>query len=202
VSELLALIEGQLAARIRADKSGRLSLEYENAWRDSAHGYPLSVNMPLAQIVYPHRTVWAYLWNLLPENPSVLQRWAQQYHVAANNPYKLLTYVGADVPGAAQFIPPERSAEFHTAQHTGPDAREKISRRWRPQYRTDRDADPPCQFQSRYRCSAVPESQCIQLAHWRNRRFTQRTTLFSSAPMTRRAWRLCMTSPANFPTLS
>jgi serine/threonine-protein kinase HipA len=117
VSELLALIEGQPAARIRADKSGRLSLEYEREWRDSAQGYPLSVNMPLAPIVYPHKTVSPYLWNLLPENPNVLDRWAQQYHVSANNPFKLLTHVGADVPGAAQFIPPERYEEFHSAQH-------------------------------------------------------------------------------------
>ena len=117
MSELLAVVEGQLAARIRANKSGRLSLEYESAWRDSAQGYPLSVNMPLAPIVYPHKTVWPYLWNLLPENPHVLRRWAQQYHVSANNPFKLLTYVGADVPGAAQFISPEQFEEFHSARH-------------------------------------------------------------------------------------
>jgi hypothetical protein len=33
VSELLILIEGALAGQIRADKSGRLSLSYEEAWR-------------------------------------------------------------------------------------------------------------------------------------------------------------------------
>ena len=117
MSELLALIEGQPAARIRVDKSGRLTLEYDKAWRESAQGYPLSVSMPLAPIVYPHKTVWPYLWNLLPENQNVLHRWAQQYHVSASNPFKLLTYVGADVPGAAQFIPSDRFEEFHSARH-------------------------------------------------------------------------------------
>jgi hypothetical protein len=53
----------------------------------------------------------------LPENPNVLQRWAQQYHVSAANPFKLLAHVGADVPGAAQFIPPERLAEIQSEQH-------------------------------------------------------------------------------------
>lgn len=117
MSELLILIEGELAGRVVADKSGRLSLSYEKAWRESPQSHSLSVNMPLAQITYPHKSVWPYLWNLLPENPNVLQRWAQQYHVSAGNPFKLLTHVGADTPGAAQFISPELRAEIQSEQH-------------------------------------------------------------------------------------
>jgi len=70
--------------------------------------------MARSSIAYPHKTVWSYLWNLLPENPNVLQRWARQYQVSAGNPFKLLAHVGADVPGAAQFIPPEQQAAFQT----------------------------------------------------------------------------------------
>jgi len=117
VSELLIVIEGLLAGRVHADKSGRLSLTYEQAWRASPQGYSLSVSMPLADISYPHRSVWPFLWNLLPENSNVLQRWAQQYHVSAGNPFGLLRHVGADVPGAAQFIQPERLAEIQAEQH-------------------------------------------------------------------------------------
>jgi serine/threonine-protein kinase HipA len=117
VSELLVLIEGELAGRVLADKSGRLSLSYEKAWRESPQSYSLSVSMPLAKITYPQKSAWPYLWNLLPENPNVLQRWAQQYHVSAGNPFKLLAHVGADVPGAAQFIPPERRAEIQSERH-------------------------------------------------------------------------------------
>lgn len=117
MSELLLLIEGALAGSVHTDKNGRLSLSYEEAWRASAQGYSLSVSMPLADVTYPQKSVWPYLWNLLPENPNVLQRWAQQYHVSAGNPFKLLTHVGADVPGAAQFIPPERLAEIQAEQH-------------------------------------------------------------------------------------
>jgi serine/threonine-protein kinase HipA len=116
VSELLILIEGALAGQVRADKSGRLSLDYEGVWRESQHGYSLSISMPLSQLTYAHKAVWPYLWNLLPENPNVLQRWGQQYHVSAANPFKLLTHVGADVPGAAQFVPPERLDEFQSAR--------------------------------------------------------------------------------------
>lgn len=118
MKELLFLIEGELAGRIRADKSGRLSLEYETAWRESPGGYSLSVSMPLEVAVHSHRAVWSYLWNLLPENPNVLQRWGQQYHVSAGNPFKLLTHVGADVPGAAQFIPPEHLESIRSAHRS------------------------------------------------------------------------------------
>lgn len=117
MSELQFLIDGQLAGRVLADKAGRLSLSYDKAWRESPQGYSLSVTMPLAESAYPHKSVWSYLWNLLPENPNVLQRWAQQYHVSAANPFKLLAHVGADVPGAAQFISPERRAEIQSEQH-------------------------------------------------------------------------------------
>lgn len=117
MSELLIVIEGQLAGRIRAEKTGRISLSYEEAWRTSPQGYSLSVSMPLAAVTYPQKAIWPYLWNLLPENPNVLQRWAQQYHVSAGNPFRLLGHVGADVPGAAQFIPPERFAEIQGEQH-------------------------------------------------------------------------------------
>lgn len=116
MSEILVLIQGELAGRVLADKSGRLTLRYEKAWRESPQSHSLSVSMPLAQVPYSQKSVWPYLWNLLPENPSVLQRWAQQYHVSAGNPFKLLAHVGADVPGAAQFIPPERRAEMQSEQ--------------------------------------------------------------------------------------
>jgi serine/threonine-protein kinase HipA len=116
MSELLIMIEGNLIGRVRADKAGRLSLDYEASWRESPQGHSLSVTMPLARITYLRKPVLSYLWNLLPENPNVLQRWGQQYHVSAANPFKLLANVGADVPGAAQFIPPERLEEIQSAQ--------------------------------------------------------------------------------------
>jgi serine/threonine-protein kinase HipA len=116
MSELLIMIEGKLIGRARAGKAGHLSLDYEAGWRDTRQGHSLSVSMPLAQITYMHKPVLSYLWNLLPENPNVLQRWGQQYHVSAANPFKLLVNVGADVPGAAQFIPPERLEEIQSAR--------------------------------------------------------------------------------------
>jgi serine/threonine-protein kinase HipA len=116
MSELEVLIEGELVGRIGKNRTGSLSLDYEPSWRDSPSSYSLSVSMPLADLTYSHRAVWPYLWNPLPENPNVLQRWSQQFHVSANSPFKLLQFVGADVPGAAQFFPPDARAAVQAQQ--------------------------------------------------------------------------------------
>lgn len=116
MSELDVLIEGELIGRVRMNKTGRLSFDYEPHWRDSPNGHSLSVSMPLANITYSHNQVWPFLWNLLPENPNILQRWGQQYHVSAASPFKLLGFVGADVPGAAQYFPPVDLAAIQAQQ--------------------------------------------------------------------------------------
>ncbi|HMI73794.1 MAG TPA: type II toxin-antitoxin system HipA family toxin [Steroidobacteraceae bacterium] len=114
MSELDVLIEGELIGRVRMNKAGRLSFDYEPRWRDSTHGHSLSISMPIASITYSHNRVSSYLWNLLPENPNILQRWGQQFHVSAMSPFKLLKFVGADVPGAAQFFPPAQLATIQS----------------------------------------------------------------------------------------
>jgi serine/threonine-protein kinase HipA len=116
MSELDVLIEGELIGRVRMNKTGRLSFDYKPHWRDSPNGHSLSVSMPLANITYSHNQVWPFLWNLLPENPNILQRWGQQYHVSAASPFKLLGFVGADVPGATQFFPPAELAAIQAQQ--------------------------------------------------------------------------------------
>jgi serine/threonine-protein kinase HipA len=116
MSELDVLIEGELIGRVRMNKTGRLSFDYKPHWRDSPNGHSLSVSMPLANITYSHNQVWPFLWNLLPENPNILQRWGQRYHVSAASPFKLLGFVGADVPGATQFFPPADLAAIQAQQ--------------------------------------------------------------------------------------
>lgn len=116
MSELDVLIEGDLIGRVRMNKAGRLSFEYEPRWRDSTRSHSLSISMPIASITYSHTLISSYLWNLLPENPNILQRWGQQFHVSAASPFKLLKFVGADVPGAAQFFPPAQLATIQSQQ--------------------------------------------------------------------------------------
>ena len=118
MSELCVVIEGRVIGRLTADRASRMTFEYEDAWLDAQGAHSLSVNMPLAKTVYPQRAVLPYLWNLLPENRQVLQRWGQQYHVSAAHPFQLLMHVGADLPGAAQFVASEKLPELQSSQPT------------------------------------------------------------------------------------
>jgi len=76
-------IEGKLIGRVRMNKASRLSFDYEPRWRDSPGGYSLS-GQHAARQHQPIRTTWLspYLWNLLPENPNILQRWGQQFSMS------------------------------------------------------------------------------------------------------------------------
>jgi serine/threonine-protein kinase HipA len=71
--------------------------------------------MPLAAPVHEHAVVESFLGGLLPDNEFVLSRWAQRFHVSPRNVFALLSHVGEDCAGAAQFIPPERADEVMTA---------------------------------------------------------------------------------------
>jgi serine/threonine-protein kinase HipA len=90
------------------DSAGRLELSYDHDWQDAADATPLSLSMPLSARVHGDAVVRAFIWNLLPDNERVLERWARTYRVSAGNPFALLRHVGEDCAGAAQFVIPER----------------------------------------------------------------------------------------------
>ena len=126
MSELDVLIEGELIGRVRMNKAGRLSFDYEPHWRDSPDGYSLSVSMPIASITYSHNLVSSYLWNLLPENPNILQRWGQQFHVSPASPFKLLRFVGADVRARCRAIFSAHATRYHSIATTPVDRLDQL----------------------------------------------------------------------------
>jgi HipA-like protein len=73
MSELLFLFEGQLAGSVSMEKSGRLSLTYDESWIARPDSYSLSASMPLAQTVYPHKQVSPYLWKPVAGEPQCAQ---------------------------------------------------------------------------------------------------------------------------------
>lgn len=85
---------------------------YAAAWQASPGSFPLSTSMPLVQDEHPHAKIEPYLWNLLPDNPRVLEQWGKRFHVSHNNVFRLLEHVGEDCAGAIQFIPEAREAEL------------------------------------------------------------------------------------------
>lgn len=104
---LSILAAGQRLGRVTL-KGNRLSLRYEQSWRESSVAFPLSVSMPMMTVEHPHSRIDAFLRGLLPDSEQVMDQWAKRFHVSARNPFKLLEHVGEDCAGAIQFIPPER----------------------------------------------------------------------------------------------
>jgi serine/threonine-protein kinase HipA len=106
--ELIALMDGQKMGRVLQVENGKLSFVYDESWRASEKGYPLSLSMPLALTEHPHEKIDIFLWGLLPDNERVLDRWAREHQVSARNSFGLIAAVGEDCAGAVQFVRPER----------------------------------------------------------------------------------------------
>ena len=106
--ELVTLIWGVEVGRVTVEVGGRLRFAYTEGWRGRDDAVVLSLSMPLAMAEHTHRPTHAYLSGLLPDNPAVLDRWGKQFHVSARNAFALISHVGEDCAGAAQFLPPER----------------------------------------------------------------------------------------------
>jgi serine/threonine-protein kinase HipA len=114
--ELIALLRGQEIGRVRREAKGRLTFTYAHAWRETDEAYPLSLSMPLAAAEHGQDVVEPFLWGLLPDNESVLDRWARKFQVSARNPFALIANVGEDCAGAVQFVRPERLDEVQSGK--------------------------------------------------------------------------------------
>lgn len=105
---LNVLLSGQISGRLTQGVRGHPEFSYLAEWRRTARAFPLSLSLPLAGDVNSSDKVAAVLWGLLPDNESLLQRWASQFHVSARNPVGILGHVGEDCAGAVQFVRDER----------------------------------------------------------------------------------------------
>jgi serine/threonine-protein kinase HipA len=108
IEQLEVLIGGREVATLQRGARGRWSLRYASSWRHDRSAFPLSLSMPLAAREHGHEILEAWVWNLLPDNTAVLDRWARRFQVSARNPFALVAHVGEDCPGAVQIVRPER----------------------------------------------------------------------------------------------
>jgi serine/threonine-protein kinase HipA len=98
---------GVLHRRTKTD----LELVYTEEWTQQAGATPLSVSLPLVARTHRGPTLSAYLWGLLPDNDRVVTRWASAAQCSPSDVFGLLRSVGADVAGAARFLPTGSSAK-------------------------------------------------------------------------------------------
>jgi serine/threonine-protein kinase HipA len=100
---LYVLIDDTRAGRITR-RQGMLHFAYDDDYRRRHAPTPLSVSMPVETAEHPHQTVAPWLAGLLPDNESVLARWARTFHVG-NSAFALLgTPVGEDCAGSVRFV--------------------------------------------------------------------------------------------------
>src|SRR5256885_13015525 len=107
-AQLIAIFNGREIGRVTHDIRGRLTFVYGEDWRRTDWAYPLSLSMPLSAAEHSHKAIEAFLRGLLPDNATVLDRWARRFQVSARNPFALMGHVGEDCAGAVQFVRPER----------------------------------------------------------------------------------------------
>ena len=109
--ELIVLLGDATIGRLRRDRRGRVQSTYEESFRNDADAYPLSSSLPLARAEHGREVVEPFLWNLLPDNELILERWAGRFQVSARSAFSLLAVVGEDCAGAVRFVPPDRAGE-------------------------------------------------------------------------------------------
>jgi len=108
IDQLVVLIGGREVATLQRGARGRWTLEYASSWRSDPGAFPLSLSMPLIAREHGHEILEAWVWNLLPDNATVLDRWARRFQVSGRNPFALVAHVGEDCSGAVQIVRPER----------------------------------------------------------------------------------------------
>lgn len=100
----------RLTAFIRGDRvgwftttAGAVAFEFDDDWRDGARRLELSLSLPKSRRSHDGDEPVNFLWNLLPDNSTVLERWGSTFSVSARNPMALLAHVGLDTAGAVQL---------------------------------------------------------------------------------------------------
>ena len=111
-AQLVVLMHGIEAAQLRRDRSGRLSILYDQRYASDPAAVPLSLSLPFQQGPHSHERSMCWLASLLPDRSEVLRDWGRRTGASADVFGLLSTPIGHDCAGAVQFCPPERADEL------------------------------------------------------------------------------------------
>lgn len=103
--QLAVYLDGTRVGSLRQNAQGRLSFEYDDAYRNQPSSVPLSLSMPKLAANHANKVVLAYISRLLPDSEPALQRLGRKYGVSAGSPFALLRHIGRDAAGAVQVLP-------------------------------------------------------------------------------------------------
>ena len=111
-TELRVLIDDSEIGTIARNRNGKLQFVYDDNWRSSPDAIPLSLSMPMTAAEHGDSSVSAYLWGLLPDSETTLERIGKTYGVSPRNAFALLANIGEDLQGAVQIVPAEKISEL------------------------------------------------------------------------------------------
>lgn len=104
---LSVILEGRPIGEVERRANGSLQLRFDRDYTREADATPLSVSMPPTEETHGDARITSWLWNLLPDNSDVLNRWGRAFGVSVASPFPLLgAGPGHDCAGAVQFCHP------------------------------------------------------------------------------------------------
>ena len=104
---LNVFINGRLAGRLQRHASGAIDFQYDPAWLDWEHTFPISLSLPLREDRHTGQPVIAVFDNLLPDSQAIRWLLAERAKAQGADCFSLLAAVGRDCVGAMQFLPDE-----------------------------------------------------------------------------------------------
>jgi len=109
---LTVIADDMVAGLVTRLPDGRLQFSYDEEYAARPAATPLSLSMPLTQATHSDSVITPWLWGLLPDDASVLTRWARHFQLSRAVPFALLgTPIGLDCPGAVRFTQPDRTGQ-------------------------------------------------------------------------------------------
>lgn len=122
---LIVLLEGRQIGILQEDSIGRHSFTYE-----ADAPAQLSLSMPRRAKPWTGAPVEAYIDGVLPDDSGMRKKIGRQYGVNGNNPFALLTVIGLDCAGGAQFVlPGQLESIVNTEYSLTPITEEEIEHR-------------------------------------------------------------------------
>lgn len=122
------LINGRLVGQLEKETSGAISFRYDESWLTWEHRFAISLSLPLRRTIYRGAPVIAVFDNLLPDNPNIRRRVAEQTGAEGSDAYSLLQQIGRDCVGAMQFLPQDEEGGGDRTIHGEPISNRSIEK--------------------------------------------------------------------------
>jgi serine/threonine-protein kinase HipA len=111
-------------------RRGDMELHYDEAWRRSDSGRPLSLSLPFGADSSPVKgpAVANYFDNLLPDSAEIRKRLAARFRTGSPDTFDLLEAIGRDCVGAVQLLPEDAQPASHDTIQGTPMSEEDVAR--------------------------------------------------------------------------